>query len=377
MRKKVIYFALSLTAAAVLAGCGSSSTSYESAAPEAAYDSKTANNADIYDDSGEAAYSSDGDTYAAGDGESESSADNDKSESTTDVEKTVLESDKIVYTADISLSSKEFDKALAQIKSAADKYGAIVQSENYYEGDTSWYTDGQDYRNGGSRSYSVSLRVPSKNYNAMLDSTGSMNAVVDSKNSTAENISQQYSDMQAEIKSLEAELVQLNGIMQQATRVQDVMDIQERITEVQTQLNQDRSDIDRMDTDVAYSYVNITLNEVSVYVEKPDSAEATFGEKLVKNFLQSLSEFAEFCRNLVIFLVRNWIKLIIFALIIILVIRFRKSYRKKHPKTEKVPKNVINPQQYEAYQGKPGFIVNQEPAADKDEKTESGQEDKK
>lgn len=305
-----------------LAGCGSSAST--ESAPAAAYDTKNAAQSDIAvlgdsagTSAGEAADTADGDTDNSG-----------STEDVTDKTSAVLDSDKIIYTADISMSSKEFDKAEKEIKAAAEKYGAIVQSENFYEGDTNWYIEGST-RDNGSRSYYVSLRVPSGKFNELVNATGSMDAVIDSKNTTADNISQEYSDKKAEIEALELELKQLQAIMEKATRVQDVMDVQQRITEVQTQLNQDKSDLNRMDLDVAYSYVNITLSEVQIYDEKPDPADASFSQKLISSFTKSLSEFAEFCKGFVIFIVRNWIKLLILIAVIVLVIRLIKKNKKK------------------------------------------------
>ena len=363
MKKKITAILAIIIGTALLAGCGeegsssSDVSSYAESAPESAYQESKTTNGTLGNSLDSGAGSSDAE---AGTGAAE--------ESTADAESAaspVLNSDKIVYTANVSMSTKEFDKALKQIKAISAKYGAIVQSENYSEGDTNWYLDGDGNRNGGTRNYSVSLRVPSKNYNAMLEATGSMNAVIDSKDSNAENISQQYSDKQAEIKSLEAELSQLQAIMEQATKVQDIMDIQKRITEVQTQLNQDRSDITRMDTDVAYSYVNISMQEVSVYEDKPDTVEMTFAEKLISNFKKSLTEFAGFCRDLVLFIVRNWIKLLILAVIVIIIIRTGRSSRKK--RLEKKSETPVKKPEG-GYQGKPEFKKTQDETENKDKK---------
>lgn len=357
MKKRTTALILVVILAAVLAGCGSGSSGADDNAPISSY-GEAKNAAVPQTDTLAASNTAGNDAEAAG---SETAA---EAGTVTDSKPAALNADKIVYTADISMSTKEFDKAVKQLKAITKKYGAIVQSENYSEGDTDWYTNGNGTRNAGSRSYYVSLRVPSKNYNTMLDATGSMNAVTDSRNSNAENISQQYSDTQAQISSLKAELVQLNGIMQKATKVQDILDIQQRITEVQTQLDQAQSDMDRMDTDVAYSYVNVTLNEVAEYSDKPDSSDISFGRKIINNFVKSLADFAEFCRNLVLFLALNWIKIVILAAVVFIIVRIRRTVRKKKKEKPKKPENT----EYKGYQGKPDFSKPAEKEDDKDVK---------
>ena len=280
----------------------------------------------------------------------------------------VLDAEKIVYYADISMSSIHFENALKEIREAGEKYGALIQSENFSEGDTSWYTTGSGVRNG--RTYYVEYRVPAKNYRDFIDSTGNMDAVVDSRNTSAQNITQQYSDTKAEIESLEAEKKQLNEIMEQATKVSDVLEIQDRITSVQTRLNQDNSNIRRMDTDVTYSYVNINLREVRIYEEKVDPPELTFAERISKNFAASLTEVQEFFKGLVLFLVRNWLHLIILALIIfgvVLIIKRssrksaeRRAERRKQMEQRQKEMQAMQPQNLST---PPGYPAQPDPSA--------------
>ena len=122
---------------------------------------------------------------------------------------------------------------------------------------------------------------------------------------------------------------QLKAIMKEANRVEDVLSIQDRITEVQTRINRDKSDISRMNTDIAYSYVNISLQEVMAYKEPEPEPDMTYEQKLMRNFYNSLVEFEEFCYDLGLFVVRNWIKIIFWIVVIIIVISIFKGGRAK------------------------------------------------
>ena len=314
--------AVSLVICAMLAGCGgskSSSASYDAgSAVESAKSARTAANSDYaaepgaYDeaalDVGDADYSSD------------TESDSNKQESTGNIE---LSQEKIVYTANVSISSKNFEQSVSAAKALAKKYGAIVQSEDYTDSDTSWYRQGRDYRYGGSRRYYVSLRVPSKNYDAFLNSTGEIEGVIDSKNSSAENISQEYYDTAEVIASYEEELARLKELMGEATEMSDILELEKRITDVQTSLNQQRSNLRRMDTDVAYSYVNLDINEVAVY-EKSQIKERTYLEKLASAFTESIKEFRIVVGNLILWIVRHWALLLLIILIVVAVLKSRK-----------------------------------------------------
>ncbi|MBR5377142.1 MAG: DUF4349 domain-containing protein [Lachnospiraceae bacterium] len=234
-------------------------------------------------------------------------------------DKPVLDADKIVYYADISLSSKHFDNARKQIDELAGKYGAILENENYNEGDISWYTSG-DEEGSYRRSYYASYRVPAANYKPLLSEAYDLDAVVSSLNRSAQNITRSYYDMKAEIESLETELDQLEDIMKDAKKIEDVLYIQERITEVRTHLNSDRSQIQKMDTDVAYSYVNISLQEVKEYKEPEPPADLPFEQQLILSFNNSIIEFYEFCDNAAIFIARNWIKILAWLVVLLIII---------------------------------------------------------
>jgi len=265
--------------------------------------------------------------YDGGYGVSDSEEKEDEKKAEDSSGEVLLDAEKIVYHADISMSSRNFERARKQIRDAADKYGALIQSENYYEGDTGWYSRGEERT--GKRNYYVELRVPSKNYDALVKETGNIDGVVNSVNTSAQNITRQYSDTKAEIESLEEEKKQLKSIMKDAKKVEDVLYIQDRITEIQTRINRDKSDISRMDTDIAYSYVNITLSEVMIYKEPEPEPDMTYEQKLMLNFYNSLVEFQEFCYDFVLYVVRNWIKILAWIIVIVIIVSVIRSGKGK------------------------------------------------
>ncbi len=298
-------------AAEDVAGMGAA----KAAAPAAKESGGYAANDAMYDTAAEEAYEEEPESAGSG-------ADYNEADITTvgtADDKPVLDADKIVYYADINLSSKHFDNAREQIGQLADKYGAILENENYNEGDIGWYTRGDE---GGSnrRYYYVEYRVPAENYKALLSEAYDLDAVVSNLNRSAQNITRSYYDTKAEIDSLETEMEQLEEIMKDAKKIEDVLYIQERITEVRTRLNSCRSNISRMDTDVAYSYVNVSLQEVKEYKEPEPAADLPFEQQLVESFNNSIIEFYKFCDDAAIYIARNWIKILAWLVVILIVI---------------------------------------------------------
>ncbi len=344
-----------------ITGCGSSAGDFATAASDVMYEAADEMADYGYSESNKAMGKSSGgyeyDTYAEEAVEEESYDGSDYDEDAARViasEDTAaaLNADKIVYYADVNLSSIHFDNARKQIEELADKYGAILQSENFSEGDIGWYTRG-DEQGSNRRYYYVEYRVPADNYKALLNETYELDAVVSNMNRSAQNITQRYSDVKAEIKSLETELEQLEEIMKDAKKIEDVLYIQDKITEVRTRLNQDKSDIQSMDIDVAYSYVNVSLQEVKEYIEpEPEPTEdLSFEEQIMLSFNNSIVEFYAFCDKAAIFCARNWIKIIVCIIILIILIGIirgggARRYARRELKREYKEKKLEMKQRY-------------------------------
>ncbi|MCR4745465.1 MAG: DUF4349 domain-containing protein [Lachnospiraceae bacterium] len=355
-----------LLSLSLMTGCGSSES--ESAAVEAGGSYREAAAAE---DSAYMAESADYDNQVL-EGEDGLSTKMSGENSTGAIE---LTDEKIVYTTNMSISSKNFDESVSATKALAKKYSAVIQSESYSDPDTSWYTSG-GYRRGSYRQYDLSLRVPRKNYESFLNSAGEIEGVVDYRNSTAENISQSYYDTKEVISAYEDELKRLKELMAEADKMADIIVIEEKITNVQTLLNQERSNLRRMDTDVSYSYVNMTINEVAVYV-KEEKKERTYAEKLIDAFVDSIDEFRTVLGNFILWIVRHWAFLIFLGLVIFGIIKL-KNRNKGLPKMSRKERREAKKAAKLAAQQKQGQDQNMDLSSTKSSDiSQDGQTDKK
>ncbi len=238
-----------------------------------------------------------------------------------------LSAEKIIYTGNVSIKTKSFEKTVSGCKAMMSSYKGIIETENYND-DSDWYEYGFDDISSRNRSYYVTVRVPSDKYNDFMSETGNLDGLVESKESSAQNISQQYSDASIELESYQAEFKRLQELMQQAQEMDDIIAIEQQMTSVRTQINQLKSDLRRMDTSVAYSTVNITIREVSVReIEQPE--EQTYFRRLAIAFRNSISNFGDFIIGFTLGIVEIWPFLLVIALIIIAICKHRKNKKKK------------------------------------------------
>ena len=131
-------------------------------------------------------------------------------------------------------------------------------------------------------------------------------------------------------------------LLKQATEMKDIIDLESAISDCQYEIDSLTSTINRYDSLIGYSTVNIELEQV----ERLSSAiteEETFWQKLGSNFKEGLKDFAFGVQDLIIWIAYNIVGIIIFIVIVILIVKFWKKriagkvhLPKRNRKSEKI-----------------------------------------
>ena len=229
---------------------------------------------------------------------------------------------KIVYTANLSIQSLEYDQSAASIRRKIREAGGFSEAESEYDNDYNWYR--YNSSSGNTRSLSITARIPSDKFEAFLNSLDGDGKIM-SKSVNAQNISQVYANKETYKKALEKEQERLLAMMDKAETIEDMIAVESRLSEVERQLNSYKTDLSQMDKDVEFSTVYIDLQEVKRYTETVE--KTTFREKLGFAFEDAISSFRDFCEGVILFVVRNFPFLIIFAIIAALIIRWLAKRR--------------------------------------------------
>jgi hypothetical protein len=173
-----------------------------------------------------------------------------------------------------------------------EKYGGIIQSENETDSSYNWYYE--DYRKtSGTMSNYLQIRVPSASYAEFVNELDGVGKVV-SKSTSVDNISQEYYDTTVQIEALQTQEESLLAMLKSCESIEDMITVQDRLTEVQYQLNRLTTNLRYMDTDVAYSYVNISVEEVMEYHYEEPVRTNTFGNRLKNTVRDTWDDFVEF-----------------------------------------------------------------------------------
>ncbi|MBR5642301.1 MAG: DUF4349 domain-containing protein [Firmicutes bacterium] len=240
---------------------------------------------------------------------------------------------KLIFRAWMNLQTLDFAQAESELNKLVEQY------KGYFE---SVYTDNGSYWSNSNYLHgSYTVRVPAENYDKFLSAIGNTCHVV-SLNKTTEDIGLQYSDTQMRLETMKAKQERLLALLKQATEMSDIIELESAISDCQYQIDSLTSTMNRYDSLIGYSTVNIELEQV----ERLDNSiveEPTFWEKLGRNFKEGLEDFAYGVEDLIIWIAYNIVGIIIFVVIIVLIVKLWKKHAagkvhlpKRHKKGEAV-----------------------------------------
>ena len=271
--------ALALTAA--LAGCGSAGGGSDAAPGEtAATESFSMDNAALAADGGGAA--------------------------TLTPQATGESARKIIYNADLSLESTDFDAARTALTDAVEANGGYISYS-----DLSGSAEDQD------RYSHYTVRIPADSYRDFLEAvSGAANVL--SVSESAEDITSEYIDVEARIASLENQRSRLNELADTAETTADLLEIESQLSDVQYQLESYTRQRSWMDDQVQYSTVDIRLSEVKTLTPE---TPVGFAEEAGRAFLDGWEAFSLFIKGLVLGLIYAWPAVLIVVIVVIVVVR--------------------------------------------------------
>lgn len=298
--KSTLFAALALLIAlcALLSSCGSlsSEVATDSAGNAAGYDKGYDKDYDYVEAPSESSpeYGYDG-SYPTGD-----SADG------TSVGDVAQMSEKIIRNVTVDAQTKEYDKAIADIRAALAALGGFEES---------FRSTGKSYYQNGaySRSAYMVLRLPADQLDAFLSQVGSSVNVL-SQSSNAQNVTSEYYDIKARLGVLESEREAYEQMLEQAKDVDSLLMIKDRLFKVIEEIEAYETRIRLLDNKVAYSTVTLSLSEVIEYTPVV-TREPTFGERVSEAFSESWEDFAEGCRDFAVWFVYALPTILVLAVI--------------------------------------------------------------
>ena len=217
--------------------------------------------------------------------------------------------DKIIYTARLTLETKDYDAARAALEQALADAGGWMENSS-----ESSYDD-------SSRSLSMTLRVPAENYESFLTAAGQAASLVN-RSESADDVTAQYTDVAGRIANLEGQRDRLRELQASAGTLSDLLDIEAQLSDVQYQLESWQSQLDWYDDQIASCTVTVSLREVETYTPTGE----TFLERLGAAFAEGWQNFVAGLASIAVVLAGLWPVVVIVAAVAaaVVIIRFRR-----------------------------------------------------
>lgn len=221
-----------------------------------------------------------------------------------------MQAEKIIYSANARIETIDYETTVQGVYDMVERFGGFVQSASISGSD--YYSTARGRQS--LRYASFTVRIPSENFDTMTSSLSELGNVPYC-NTYSENVSAQYYDVQSRLTAFRTQETRLLEMLEIAETVEDLLAIQQQLTEVQYEIDSLQSTLTNYDRRINYSTVDIEVEEVEEYTEKP-VVQLTYWQKMGRGFMRSLENVGRFFTDSFLWFVSNLPALITWAVVI-------------------------------------------------------------
>ena len=159
----------------------------------------------------------------------------------------------IIRTANMQLVVDDVRDTIDKITQLAqDQEGYVVNSSSWKEGER---VVGQ-----------ITVRVPSADFDYAMSILRSMAVEVNSETTSAQDVTEEYVDLEATLRNLEATEVQLLKLMEKAEKIEDILNVQRELSRVQQDIERTRGRMQYLERTSAMSLIQVMLEQSKLEV---------------------------------------------------------------------------------------------------------------
>lgn len=317
--RKMSILLLAMLLAFTLSGCGASSKNFEAAADSAAPEEmkeaeyEVTEDAVAEDDAMDTEMTDEVTEEAVAEDDAMDTGMMDEAAGAGEVQaETVQSNEKIIYTYNYSVETKQFDTFMDVVQKRINEYGGYLESSE---------TNGNQEMNI-LRYANMVIRIPADKMHSFLDMVKENSNVTYSSSST-ENVTLSYVDMQSHIKALKTEQETLMGILERAEKLKDIITIQNQLTNIRYELESYESQLRVYDNRINYSTLYLDINEVER--ETNVATELTYGEEITQGLSDTMYDIGQGLRSFSIWFIVNLPILLIWAVVLVIIVLISRA----------------------------------------------------
>jgi hypothetical protein len=194
----------------------------------------------------------------------------------------VTEDRMIVRTGDMSLVVEDVTQARDDITRLADRLDGYVVS--------SWISGEKDEMRG-----SISIRIPDERFEQTLAELRELAVRVKSENTQSQDVTEEYTDLQARLNNAEATEKQYLALLEKATDVQDILSIYDSLSRVRQEIEQIKGQMQYLERTAAMSLISVRL--------EPEATAVWNAMAVLKSALRGIVVFGQVLGTIAIWLI--------------------------------------------------------------------------
>ncbi|MGG4266411.1 DUF4349 domain-containing protein [Peribacillus simplex] len=199
----------------------------------------------------------------------------------------------VIHQAQLQLQVKNLEKTQMKIERKANEYGGYIVQSNVNRED--------EERVEGT----ITVRIPEARFQDFLvDAEGQASEVV-GRNVTGQDVTEQYVDLKARLKTKRAVEERLLAFMQDAKKTEDLLKISSDLAMVQEGIEQLTGQMKYLENQTSYSTVTITLSQDRIVVPAIDNKELNTWERTKKQLATSANLLLKAGSGIIVFIIGN------------------------------------------------------------------------
>jgi hypothetical protein len=202
----------------------------------------------------------------------------------------VATSRKIIKSGYVVMETLNYENAIESLQETVKAYNGYIENSNI----------------GGKRIHQVkqsrhayfTIRIPEASYTDFVEDVNTIGYVV-TQQTNAQDITSNYFDTDARVRTLEVQEERLLDILKKAEKIEDVIVLEKELSSVRYEIERLTQTLRRWDQQVSYSTFEVTIEEVYEIVEEKE-VPISLSDKIKAGFENTLENISEFFEGLTI-----------------------------------------------------------------------------
>ncbi|WP_223607518.1 DUF4349 domain-containing protein [Chryseobacterium sp. OSA05B] len=216
---------------------------------------------------------------------------------------------KVIKNGNMRIQVGDIKKAQNQVADILKKNNAYIQTEQFQNTDVDDNLD-------------LVIRVPHKNFDALINSFSDGVGSVLSKNISSDDVTEEYTDVSIKLANKRIYLEKYRDMLRSASTTKDMIEIQEKIRELEDEIDVAEGRLRFIDDRVNYSTLNLSLYKEKVRTSA--TSKIGFGSRFGDSVAEGWNSFVSFLLGIISF----WPFLLLIPIIIYLWRKWRAGRAK-------------------------------------------------